>query len=93
MTDLVVKFTKLDELVVDCFSCTFILTKALLLFHKNHLFVGLYMDQACFEGSKERIILIYARQLLNPESSSTWCEATLSASKLLLSARDSVLTK
>ena len=68
MSDIIEKFSKPGDLVVDPCSGTFSVAKACLLLPKHRRFVGCDLDPACLQHTEDRLIELFARQLLNPRS-------------------------
>ncbi|MEM1002550.1 MAG: DNA methyltransferase, partial [Bacteroidota bacterium] len=68
MSNLIEKFSKPGDLVVDCFSGTFSVAKACFLLSKHRRFIGCDKDPVCLERTEDKLIEIFARQLLNPRS-------------------------
>jgi len=68
MMDIISKFTKPGDIVVDMFSGTFPTAKACMKLDKHRRFVGCDLDYKCIKFSMESLVRTYAEQLLNPSS-------------------------
>lgn len=68
MMDIIEKFTKPGDLVVDPCAGTFSVAMACMLMPKHRKFVGCDKDDSCLENSMTSLVALFARQILNPNS-------------------------
>lgn len=66
--DIIKKFTKPGDLVMDHFFGTFSVVTACMLLPDHRIFDGFDNDEICLEYSKKTLLALLARQLLKPNS-------------------------
>lgn len=68
MRGIVQRITKPGNLVLETFAWTFSVAKAYMLLPKHKRFIGSGVDTCCVTEAMSKLILLFARDVLNKES-------------------------
>ena len=93
MMDIIEKFTKPGDLVVDPCAGTFSVAMACMLMPKHRKFVGCDKDDSCLENSMTSLVALFARQILNPNSDIDGTDHDKVHAKVLLRELDAIEAK